>query len=98
MKRLVELVDVVEDNEKCVLLKTNCESIELMLLGCFLGNEDYIRLTKGKDHTCTIWYKNGNSFSWDWGYSGNTRVSERLNRVRYVVVECIKKDLKIDIE
>ena len=98
MKKLVELVEVIENNDKCVLLKILCDKLELMKIGCFNGNEEYIRLTKGKDHTCTIWYKNGNSFSWEWGYSGNTLVSESLNQARRLIVECITSDLKIAIE
>ena len=53
--KLCYLVDIIENNENCVILKVKDDKkLELIKLGYFDGNEEMIRLTKGKDHTCKI--------------------------------------------
>lgn len=61
--KLCYLVDIIENNENCVILKVkDNKNLELIKLGYFDGNEEMMRLTKGKDHTCTIFKKIKNHF------------------------------------
>lgn len=95
MSKLVDSVKVVENNEDCVILEVIGKPIDMIKLGCFNGDETMIRLTKGDKHTCTVWTKNGNHYSWHWGLSGHSLVSDQMNKQRKLIVECITKDLRI---
>lgn len=96
MKSLVDLVIVIENNEECVLLEIKENSrMDLIKLGCFNGNEEMIRYTKGKDHTITIFEKDKQPYSWDFGESGYTLVSKQEDKIRRLVCECIECDLDI---
>lgn len=96
--KLCYLVDIIENNEKCVLLKVkDNKKLDLIKLGCFDGNEDLLRLTKGKKHTCTIFRKDNTSFSWDWGEGGFTLVSDNTRKKGHLIEECIKEDFDIYI-
>ena len=97
MKRLVDLVKIIENNTECVILEVVAEPIELIKLGCFDGNETMFRLTKGADHTCTVWSKQGNTCSWYWGRSGHTLVSDKLRKMGKLIQECIEQDFEIYI-
>ncbi len=100
MKKLAQLVTVEENNQNCVLLKVKPKtSWELMKLGYFYGNEQYIRVTKSKrfcTHTGTVWRKDEKPYSWCWG-SESTCVSDSTNRMRNLIVECIENDLGISL-
>lgn len=98
MKKLCDLVDVYENNMECVILKVKDNvKMDLLTLGCFSGNEEMFRLTKGKDHTCTVFDKSGNTFSWYWGQSGHTLVSNQLEKTGKLIQSCIEEDLSIYI-
>lgn len=97
MKKLVDLVEVEENNQECVILKVVGKPMDLMKLGCFNGDESYIRLTKGGNHTCTIWTKDGKHYSWWWGIGGCTMVSEEMSKKGRLVQDCITQDLNIRI-
>lgn len=96
--KLCNLVDIVENNEECVILKIKDDKkIDLIKLGYFDGNEDLIRLTKGENHTCTIFDKDGSTFSWYWGTRGYTLVSESTSIMGKLIEECITEDFDIYI-
>lgn len=96
MKSLVDLVTVIENNEECVLLEIKENSrMDLIKLGCFNGNEEMIRYTKGKNHTITIFEKDKQPYSWDFGESGYTLVSKQEDKIRRLVCDCIECDLDI---
>lgn len=98
MKKLVDLIEIAENNEKYIVLKVKDNvKKELIWLGCFCGNETMIRLTKGADHTCTIITQNDRSYSWEWGRSGCTLVSNKMDEMRAHIVACIETDLDIYI-
>ena len=70
MSKLYDLVELLENNDECVILKVKDNmQMQLICLGCFNGNETMFRLTKGDNHTCTIFSNTGKSFSWQWGIS-----------------------------
>lgn len=96
MEKLCNLVDIECNNEVCVILKIKPDKkIKLLELGCFDGNEEYLRLTKGDDHTCTVIKKDGKSFSWDWGKNGFTLVSEKTKMLGHLIQDCITEDFDI---
>lgn len=96
--KLCNLVDIVENNIECVLLKVkDNKQVDLLKLGCFYGNEEYIRLTKGKDHTCTIITRNGEGYDWKWGTSGYTLVSDNMKKKGKMIENCIVDDFNIYI-
>ena len=101
MKKLAELVKVEENNENCVLLKVKPKSsLELMKIGFFTGTEQYFRVTKNKPsatHTLTVWRKNENAWSINWG-TETTCVDETTKKMRLAVVDCIVKDFGISID
>lgn len=100
MKKLKDLVDVGVNKEDCVVLNVKPgATLDLICLGCFNGDEVMFRLTKGRQHECTVWY--GNEFkhySWSWGDKGNTLVSERLSKLGNLIQSCIEDDFGIDME
>lgn len=97
--KLSELVTVEANNEDCVVLKVKeGKDIDLILLGCFGGDEVMFRLTKGEQHTCTIWYKDGKHFSWEWGARGYTLVSDEVATKGSVIYKCIRDDFGIKLE
>ena len=65
MTKLAPLVDIICNDDDCVLLKVkpDCEA-ELLQIPGYNGNEKYLRMTKSREHrTCFFKFKNGNSFS-----------------------------------
>lgn len=91
-----DIVGVVANNADCVVLKVKGgHELDLISLGCFDGNETMFRLTKGKSVTCTVFYKNGKSRSWHWGYGGYTLVSPETERKGQLIQECIEKGFGI---
>lgn len=98
MTRLSELVTVEANNEACVVLKVKeGKAMELITLGCFDGDETMFRVTKGSNHTATIW-RGEESFSWEWGMNGYTLVSDKVAEEQKAICRCIRNELGIDIE
>lgn len=98
MTKLSELVTVEADNEACVVLKVKeGKAMELITLGCFDGNETLFRVTKGGNHTATIW-AGEKAWSWEWGMNGYTLVSDNVQEEQRVICNCIRNELGIDIE
>ena len=62
--KLKDMVELLSNNDACVVLKVkDGQEMNLISLGCFNGDEVMMRLTKGRDVTCTLFRKNGKSFS-----------------------------------
>ena len=93
--KLKDLVEVKTNNSECVVLKVKDDvRMDLIALG-FNGDEELIRLSKGDTNTCTVWDKDGKSYSWHWGLGGYTLVSDSMDRKRKKIVEAIVKDFGI---
>lgn len=98
MAVLADYVEIVENNMECVILKVKPDSrMGLIALGCFSGNEEMMRLTKGETQTCTIFYKDGDTFSWQWGSTGHTLVSVSTDRCGRMIQNCLEEDFDICI-
>lgn len=96
--KLCNLVNIVENNKNCVVLKIKDNAkLDLIRLGYFNGNEDIIRLTKGKNHTCTIIEKDSKNYNWQWGDGGYTLVSDEMNQKGKLIEQCIVEDFDIYI-
>lgn len=98
MKKLVDLVQIVENNKDCVILEVVGSSLDMIKLGCFHGHETMMRLTKGADHTCTVWKSDGKHYSWSWGKSGYTLVTDTLRDQGRLIQACITQDFEIYID
>jgi len=99
MSKLKDLVKVIEDNDACVILEVlPDQSLELIKLGCFNGDEKLFRLTKGSDHTCTVFREDNSSYSWHWGYSGYTMVTDNMDKKGKLIQQCITGDFDIAIK
>ena len=97
-KKLCDLVDIEENNMDCVLLKVKENSmLDLIKLGCFEGDEKLIRITKGRDHTITI-FTEKTHYSWYYGESGYTLVSKSMDLKRDLISDCIRNDFDIYID
>ena len=94
--KLKDITTVVVNNAECVVLKVaEGHEMDLISLGCFDGDETTFRLTKGRTVTCTIFYRNGNRFSWHWGYGGYTLVSDQTDRAGKLIQSCIERGFGI---
>ena len=99
MKKLYDLVDLVENNRECVILKVkdDIDPLELIKLGYFDGNETMFRVTKGDEHTATIFRSGGKAFSWHWGLGGRTLVSDKTQKAQTIIVDTILDDFGIGL-
>ena len=96
--KLCNLVDIIDNSLECVVLKVKDDArLDLIKLGYFTGDEDIIRLTKGENHICTVFHKDGKNYSWDWGKSGYTIVSEEMSKKGKLIEQCITEDFDIYI-
>jgi len=96
MNTLADYVEIIENNMECVILKVKPDSrMALIALGCFNGNEEMIRLTKGETQTCTLFYKDGGISSWSWGSRGHTLVSDSTSKCGEMVQHCLEEDFDI---
>ena len=50
---------------------------------------DYITVTKGDNHDCTVINTNGNTFNFHWGKNGRTLVSENIEMLKRAVTNYI---------
>lgn len=98
-KKLSQMVTIMENNEQCVVLKVKKNQFaNLVSLGCFDGDETMFRLTKGSDHTCTVWHGPDNKhYEWHWGDSGYTLVTDSMRNRGHLIQNCISDELGIYI-
>lgn len=94
--KLKDMVELAVNNDDCVVLKVkDGQEMNLISLGCFNGDETMMRLTKGKNVTCTLFRQGGKRFSWYWGIDGYTLVSDQVWRMGRLIQDCIEKDFGI---
>ena len=99
MKTLGQITEVVVNNDECVVLKVKADSeMDLIALAYFSGDETMFRLTKGDVQTCTVFYKDGNRFSWHWGRGGFTCVSDSTQKEGKLIQSTIEEHFGITIK
>lgn len=98
MATLADYVEIIENNMECVVMKVKPNSrLGLIVLGCFNGNEELIRLTKGETQTCTLFYKDGGISSWCCGKKGDAMVSDSTAKCGRMIQLCLEEDFDICI-
>jgi hypothetical protein len=96
--KLKDCVKLITNNKTCVVLEViKGREQDLTNLGYFDPKDHQFRLTKGENQTCTVFKKDGSSFSWYWGYQGYTLVSDSTSKKGKLIQECIEKDFGISI-
>ena len=96
MKKLCDLVDVVINNENCVVFKIKDDTrMDLIALGCFKGTEDMIRMTKGRTPEITIFNQDGSNYAYHFGEGSTTVISDNLCQQRTKIRECAILDFGI---
>ena len=96
MKKLCMLVDVAVNNENCVVFKIKENALmDLISLGCFSGNEDMIRMTKGRTPDITVFNKDGSNYSYHFGEGSTTVISDNRAKQREMIRECAILDYGI---
>lgn len=86
-KELREIVELVSNNNDCVVFKVLPNSeMDLILLGCFDGDETMIRIAKDNCDTITIFRKDGKPYSW----GRNELVTEKTEQKRRKIMKLIK--------
>lgn len=96
MKKLCDLVDVVINNENCVVFKFKDDvTMDMIALGCFNGTEDMFRMTKGRTPEITVFNKDGSNFSYHFGEGSTTIISENMMQQRTMIRECAILDFGI---
>lgn len=94
--KLKDMVEIFTNNGDCVVLKVkDGQELNLISLGYFDGDETMLRLTKGRNVTCTVFHKTGRPYSWHWGYSERTLVNDSTQKLGQLIQSCIEKDFGI---
>lgn len=98
--KLCEMVEIKVNNMQCVILKVKeGMRFDLMGLGCFYGDEEYIRITKGgSHHEYTVWTSETEHHTWGAGGNRSTIVSEDISKCTALIQECVQEDFGINIE
>ena len=96
--KLIDVIEIEENNANFILLKIIGDKKSCILTGVLDGDEDFIRVTKGEDHTLTIFFKDGRHFSYDFGTSGYTLISSGEEIRRNAIKEVIQNDLETSLE
>ena len=99
--KLYDCVNIVEKDGTFLLVPEMEYEGVLILLG-FDGTEKWYRLQCREvgrgggsyDYIATVMKSNGQSYSWDWGYSGYTLVSPSMDAKREKIVEACKEYCK----
>lgn len=99
--KLYDCVKIIENDGTFLLVPTKEYEGVLILLG-FDGTEMWYRLQCRKvgrygdsyDYIATVMKSNGESYSWDWGYSGHTLVVPSMDAKREKIVEACKEYCK----
>lgn len=83
---LDKVVKVDINHPNFVLLKVTGTKHDILATGTLSGNEEYIRLTKGKRHVLTISPKDGEPFSFVFGEGTHTVISQNLINIKLDVL------------
>ena len=88
-----DVFEVCEVSDDKVIIKVNTD--DLLAIARHIGldaNAAYITVTRGKDHVLSVIKKDGTSYSFDWGESGYTLISNRLEALRLDVIDFIHEN------
>ena len=88
---IADYLMIVSDNDDCVVMgfKPEITAMDKIASGIFEPGYEMIRVTKGRDHTYTVYEPNGKYWSWDYGFSGYTLVAESVWQLKRAIDQFI---------
>lgn len=78
MTDLKDCVEIINEPTFVLVKVKEGKEMDMIMTGLFEGNETMFRITKGSDHNCTTWYKNGTNWSWHHGINSCTLVADSV--------------------
>ena len=82
---------LVHVDKEQVILKVNAENNLVIAMNPYINaTYDYISVTRGDNHNLTIVHKDGHTYSFHWGISGATLISQALHMLREAVCTFIE--------
>lgn len=86
------IFNIVEvTNEQVVLKVTADDNLAIARHPYISGTFDYITVTRGANHILTIIYKDGHTWSFNWGINGYTLISDNMEMLRQKICEFIEE-------
>ncbi|MBR3622128.1 MAG: hypothetical protein IKN43_02130 [Selenomonadaceae bacterium] len=80
---IYDFTELIVNNSQCAILKVkDGHQQDLIALGIFDGDETMFRLTKGKIVTCTVFYKEREPYSWQWGGHGGETIVDQSTKIK----------------
>lgn len=92
MTNLKQCVEIFDEPTFVLLKVKDGTEMDMIMTGLFEGNETMFRITKGGDHNCTTWYKDGSNWSWHHGINGNTCVTDSVWKKWKAIEELIASE------
>lgn len=87
---LNEIFKFVSADEDKIIIEVIADSPLKVAMFPFVSSEyNYITVTRGRNHTLTVIYKNGKTFSFNFGDSGYTLISDSLKELKKHVLKFI---------
>lgn len=88
---LKEIFKLISADEDKVILEVLADSPLKVAMFPFVSSEyNYITVTRGRDHVLTVIKKDGKTFSFDFGDSGHTLISDSLKELKKYVLKFIE--------
>lgn len=88
LEKVFQLVQVTPSQ---IILKVTADDPLTVALYPFVSSDmAYITVTRGDEHTLTVTKKDGKTWSFHWGNSGYTLISENGERLKKAVIEYIQ--------
>lgn len=89
--RLFDVTELVENNDKYILLRVTGSPEACIGTGVLYGDETMIRVHRDGHEDICIWRNNGTHYSWE----SNHIVSESMHRLRKEIMLCIQFGYKM---
>jgi len=90
------IFELTERTPKQIILKVLAKDLLTIAQHPYLSKDmEYITVTRGENHTLTVIYTDGHTFSFHWGSSGHTLISDNLKRLQDAVCNFIETDCHI---
>ena len=97
MTKLKDCVECINEQTFVLLKVKDGMEMDMIMTGLFEGDETMFRITKGDDHNCTTWYKNGKNWSWHHGLNGHTCVANSVWAAWREIERTITEDFGIKL-
>lgn len=97
---LDRIFSLQEVSDSKVIIKVNGDSPLTIAQYPFIEKQfAYITVTRGKEHILTIVYEDGHTWSFHWGRSGHTLISEEVDMLKWAVKQFIQEnDIVLDYD